>query len=196
MTCRVHEPHSLTGPFSDTRTWYRPHDFEDIRTASSIGELFTIALRTIRRSDARWPIDILCGPMTTGGFGSLETNLAVFRRSLDLLSQEQGYRPFDQMPFQPALARLAASLPRRNGYCSAILQEFYFPLFEFMAVEGYLRRGIFLPRWATSVGATHERIRLRDLKIALEEYPAALWQRAVRDALPEVTGLTPSSGGT
>ncbi len=193
MTCALIQSEPVfIGPSADE--WYSRQDLEDIQSASTITSLLGVALRIIRRQEARWPIDILCGPMTTGGTGDLEVNLKVFRRALDLLRQED-YRLFNQMPFQPVLARLASALPHRHGYCGAILTEFYFPLFETALEEGYFRKAVFLPNWNTSHGARAERLYLRDRRAPIEEYPMHLWQAiGAWLSLENPTSSLPSEG--
>src|SRR6185369_930065 len=49
----------------------------------------------------------ICGPMSTGGKGSLAANMAYFRKAV-AYAKSQGILVFDQSPFEDAMVRLAA----------------------------------------------------------------------------------------
>jgi hypothetical protein len=107
----------------------------------------------------------ICGPMSTGGLGNLQTNMCRFRRAIAIASKN-GLVVFDQTPFQEAIIRVTGY---KEGveYCVDILEVFYRKIFE----SGHISKALFLPRWQTSKGASWERQLLASLKIPIEEYP-------------------------
>jgi len=115
--------------------------------------------------------EIVCGPITSGGLGSVEKNLAVFNSAIQGLII-QGRPVFNQMPYEDALFRLQAEHERRHGrhpedksYNPVVLEEFYLPLFQ---TRGF-SRAWFLPHWRTSKGATWERNTLGGLGVCIVE---------------------------
>lgn len=109
----------------------------------------------------------ICGPMSTGGKGSLEANMAYFQKAMDVAS-EKGLHVFDQTPFQDAMIRLAAEHEARREYCVEILHVFYRGIFK----SGLISELMFLPDWESSVGSRWEREEAAALGIAVSEYPA------------------------
>jgi hypothetical protein len=127
-----------------TKQYWEPEDWEDLEAVKSIADMYTIASRVIERMPKR--IVSVCGPIASGGKGSLEANLAFFNESICKL-QEQGLSVFDQMPFEMPMQDL-----KKIVAPMAILNEFYLPLFESERIETFY----FLPSWETSLGATWE----------------------------------------
>ncbi len=107
----------------------------------------------------------ICGPMTTGGLGSLEENMAQFSRAIEQ-AERQGLRVFNQIPFQGAIIRITDHHDGKE-YCVDILEVFYRRIFEC----GHVSRTLFLPGWQESRGARWERSFVSELGIAAEEYP-------------------------
>jgi hypothetical protein len=125
--------------------------------ARSFGEL--VGFATIELSKFPEKAEIVCGPITTGGQGSVEKNLKVFNGAIKGLIA-QGRPVFNQMPYETALFRLRAEYERlaeRNPddktYNPVVLEEFYRPLFQ---TRQFLRAW-FLPGWRSSQGACWER---------------------------------------
>lgn len=104
-------------------------------------------------------VEIVCGPITTGGQGSVQKNLEVFNGAIAGLIK-QGRPVFNQMPYETALFRLRAEHERKTNrdpadlsYNPVVLEEFYRPLFE----TRRFTRAWFLPGWRSSKGACWER---------------------------------------
>ncbi len=97
--------------------------------------------------------EIVCGPITTGGFGHPGYNTLLFNHAIELLLIE-GRPMFNQIPYEFQLARLESEWKgvNGNGYCHPILTEFYQPLFE----SRLFARAWFLPGWERSTGASSE----------------------------------------
>lgn len=145
--------------------WWTPDDAVALERAASFTELSQVALRIAGRMPQ--PLGQVCGPITTGGFGSLEKNFARFREAIALLTGV-GHSIFDQMPFEDPMFEIG----KRRG-SDTLLEDFYGPLFR----SGLIRRLFFLPAWHTSEGAAWEReqaIRLKLEIVDLDERNGAL----------------------
>ncbi len=133
--------------------------------ARSFAELAGFA--TIELSKFPEQAEIVCGPITTGGQGSIEKNLEVFTGAIKGLIR-QGRPVFNQMPYETALFRLRAEHDERSGrdpndktYNTVVLDEFYLPLF----MTRQFSRAWFLPGWRSSQGARWERQTLSSLYV-------------------------------
>jgi hypothetical protein len=112
------------------------------------------------------PIVEICGPVSTGGLGSVEKNINRLRGAINI-ANKKGLQVFNQTPFESAMSRLSDKYPKVNGYPIAILEIFYKKLFE----SGYITKLLFLPDWQSSKGATWERNIGPTLGLIVEEYP-------------------------
>lgn len=92
----------------------------------------------------------VCGPVSTGGLGSVERNLQVLNTRVHEFI-ENGEFVFDQTPFEDVIKRLREELKDLDG--TRTLEEFYRPIIE----SGYIKEMRFLPGWKSSIGATWER---------------------------------------
>src|SRR3712207_5793403 len=96
----------------------------------SLRELADVAIGMLQRLQAQYPgkvIHQLCGPMTTGGLGSLDLNMLVFQRAIDV-ARQNGLVVFNQLPFQKAMMRLV-DCSGRIGYPHALIDDFYYHVF-------------------------------------------------------------------
>lgn len=92
----------------------------------------------------------VCGPIATGGLGSLEANLDVFNQAIKKL-QASGVHVFDQMPFEMPMQKLKKDL-KPGEYAYSILDDFYLPLMNQEKIKTFY----FMPTWQTSKGAQWE----------------------------------------
>lgn len=131
-------------------------------------------LRTMPR-----PISQLCGPISTGGLGSVEKNVLVFGRCIEKLRLE-GLNPFDQIPMEPVIWDLVDRWREQGGegYCHPILDEIYGPIFG----SGMVSQTFFLPLWETSTGTRWERQRVTELGIEVHEFPRD-WYESILEEL-------------
>lgn len=135
--------------------------------AETFEDLAEIAINIIKEmSKSGLPIVEICGPISTGGLGSLEKNLARFENAIEK-AIKNGLQVFNQAPFEVAIKRLSDKYPKTDGYCMSILDIFYRKVFE----SGYIKIALFLPDWQSSRGATWERKTVSDLGIEIREYP-------------------------
>jgi hypothetical protein len=137
-------------------------DLEQARGARDFRDLGQIALRVLRRMSENGPVIQVCGPITTGGLGSLSQNLARFQTAVEILKADD-YNVFDQMPFQSFMIKLVdAGLSGRD-----LLEDFYGPIFA----SGLVQFLFFLPLWETSAGAKWERQRAFLYRLPFADYP-------------------------
>lgn len=131
--------------------------------AMSFDELASIALTEVHKFPDG--AELVCGPITTGGLGSVELNLTAFRASIKRLLEE-GRPIFDQMPYEDQIFSLTAKWKRNNPdrareYHQPVLNGFYLPLIT----SGRIIGGNFMPGWETSQGARWERALMHKLGI-------------------------------
>ncbi len=138
-------------------------DWREANAISSMSGLAGIALSVLRRMPQ--PLVQVCGPLSTGGQGTLEGNTIRFQQAIAAL-QKRGHFVFNQLPFQPMMIRLAEA-ERASGYCWPILEEFYAPIFR----SRLITRVFFLSGWQSSTGATWEREMVAKCVIPIEDFP-------------------------
>ncbi len=124
---------------------YHLRDVSRMKTLQDLRGLAFDLLSKIPSND----IGQVCGPISTGGLGSVEENLRVFNETIQRLSEK--YVIFDQMPFEPALRFMCEQAKQQNKTLN-ILEGFYLPIFE----SGKIKTLYFLPTWKTSSGAQWE----------------------------------------
>ncbi len=128
--------------------YWRPENWYALKRTNSFGGLCGIALTILQRMPQ--PVGEVCGPISTGGQGSLEANLQVFSDTIDQLVAQKKVI-FDQIPFEDHIFRIVNTGwgKRQNNQ---LLKEFYLPIFE----SGFVRTLYFIPDWQSSKGATWE----------------------------------------
>ena len=136
--------------------YWTVEDEHDLFRARIFEELCTIAMRIILRMPK--PIGQVCGPITTGGRGSVEANLKAMEEAIQKL-QSEGKNIFDQSPFEGSMAMIK-KLPYYRGQ---LLETFYLPLFK----GGFVQTLYFLPDWQSSQGATWEHDRAKDFNLEI-----------------------------
>lgn len=143
--------------------YWTNQDKAALPAATSFSDLAVIAVSVLSRMPP--PISQVCGPISTGGLGSLEKNLAVFDAAIDRLIK-QGIVIFDQMPFEDHMFRIMEDGwgTRQNN---ALLTDFYLPIFE----SGRIARLYFISGWESSKGANWEHQQAQRLGLEIV-YPA------------------------
>ncbi|MFA6476124.1 MAG: hypothetical protein WCV68_01765 [Candidatus Paceibacterota bacterium] len=137
---------------------------DKVETFEDLAEIAIGMLEEISKSGK--PIAFVCGPISTGGLGSIEKNLAHLEKAIETAGKN-GLQVFSQTPFEDTLQRLAKKYPKTDGYCLPILNIFYKKVFE----SGYIKIALFLPDWQSSKGATWERQLFSNLGLQIQEYP-------------------------
>lgn len=132
--------------------YWTPHQRERLDAVDSLDAAGVLAVEILEgMKAAEQPIIQVCGPMSTGGLGSLKENMARFARAVHFL-QDRGFCVFNQIPFQSVIIRVT---DHHDGgpYRMDILEVFYRKIFEC----GHVSAALFLPGWESSRGATWER---------------------------------------
>ncbi len=144
-----------------TKEYWKEKDWQDIEKAESISDLYVIAKRIIDRMPK--PFIQVCGPIATGGLGSIEKNLNAFNDTIIKL-QDQGFVVFDQMPFEAPMQKLKEKLTKEDEYLFDILNDFYLPIFK----SGIISQFYFMPGWESSFGANWEHKIAKELGIEIK----------------------------
>jgi len=140
------------------------------RVAKRAPTFLDLAQLAITELEARGEkVEMVCGPITTGGLGNPVVNILVFNYAIELL-QDAGRPIFSQMPYEAGLSDLEETWQRDNPnerYCRPILDEFYA---RFLTPH-FFKRAWFLPRWETSFGAQWEHRHFSDARIDIRYLP-------------------------
>lgn len=117
------------------------------------GDVSSLAKRALRAmSEHADNITIVCGPISSGGLGSLEENLKRFARVVERATLE-GYVVFSFIPLERVITRLSPSHNGEGDYDMSILDVMYREIYD----SGLISVALFIPGWNTSKGATWER---------------------------------------
>ncbi len=128
-----------------TKQYWTSEDFIELEKADTVASMYAIARRVIDRMPK--PVVEVCGPIASGGLGSLEANLGLFNKTIKEL-QAKGLHVFDQMPFEMPMQ----ALKKKLAHPSEILDGFYLPLFESKDISALY----FMPNWQSSFGSNWE----------------------------------------
>jgi hypothetical protein len=127
--------------------YWKPEDFEDVKSANSLADILGISLRILGRMPN--PVVMVAGPISTGGRGSIQENLKVLEAEIKKV-RASGKTVFNQLPFEGKFSELA--LKSGMIYFSPVLEEVYRPIFN----SGRLSKIYFIKNWETSTGAKWE----------------------------------------
>lgn len=142
--------------------YWKPADTAALETANSFAELSEIALRVLKRMPK--PVGQVCGPISSGGLGSIPANLKRFDETIGELIKS-GNKVFDQVPFESHFFRLIERGQGAHG--QGLLEQFYLPLFE----SGLVDTLYFIPGWESSKGARWEHAQAKRLGITIVYLP-------------------------
>ena len=123
---------------------------EQVKTFKELGNL---VLEIVHRLPGK--VQMVSGPISTGGVGTIEGNKLIFERVIEILATEPAANIFSQMPFEDKMVELYLDWHAKNPaekYCRPILDEFYEPLFS----SGKVSDLHFIHGWELSTGATWE----------------------------------------
>lgn len=174
MDLEISEQHLRLATAPSCKYWTLER-LERLAVIGSFEEAADLALEIIREMPA--PRCQVCGPISTGGLGSIAANSVAFRFAVDLL-RARGENPFDQMPFEGLFVRLVKEWQAAGGtgYCLPILEVFYRRVFE----SGLITKMIFLPGWESSFGARWERHHSWQAGLETFDLTDDAWQEVLR----------------
>ncbi len=119
------------------------------------------------------PLTELCGPISSGGYNNYEKNMLFFKECISFAS-ELGFYMFDQTPLELGFIPLKREWEEKNPgqYCWPILNVVYEAIFT----SGYIKQGLFLPNWESSIGSRWERKRMEELGIQIIDFSPRLFE--------------------
>lgn len=136
-----------------TARYWTKKDRKAAKRAKTFKELAKVAIRIARRLPS--PVGQVCGPITTGGVGTVKGNIRIFKKTIFDL-QKSGKSIADQVPFEKPLWKIMKNFPRKWGKPNKkdlqLLEEFYGTLFR----SGVIKVLYFMPGWEHSFGACWE----------------------------------------
>lgn len=138
-------------------------DLEEIGKAKTFEGLATVALKIIDRLG--YPVAMVCGPITTGGTGSQQENVAKIARAIRALREETKEIVFNQLVFEDPMMRIKETPYYRDP--SHLLETFYRPIFE----RGKIQTFYFVTGWQSSFGANWEHAEAVRLGISIVYLP-------------------------
>lgn len=157
------------------RNW-NDADYEAAHNAKDFHALAETAMTVLNRYPGK--LGMVSGPISTGGFGSPEKNMAVFRSVVEYLSTDKHLNIFSQVPFEIPMHRLHSewTLSGNTGYCMPILNDFYDVIFG----SGKISDLYLIDGWQSSFGARHEVEFCKETDIEIHELGKDLALEALR----------------
>ena len=109
------------------------------------------------------PVSQVCGPISTGGYDSIEKNIDALNRTI-LKLVYNGKAVFNQIPFEGPMQDLKGrgNLPETQAQV-LLLHGFYAPVFE----SGLVKKLHFIQGWESSFGANWEHQQAKRLGIEI-----------------------------
>jgi hypothetical protein len=134
------------------------------RMAQPLG---TVYLPGIEGEIRHRPVELVSGPISSGGTGKLEKNSEIMQATILKLKQK-GRNVFNQMPFESAMQRIMKyERERYQDHADDLLNGAYLPLLS----SGFIKRIHFIHGWITSYGATWEYLKAREFGIKRVRLP-------------------------
>lgn len=153
-----------------THSGWTKTEYKMLDEAKTFADALTIAMKLIdNQCLSRDSFTQVCGPISTGGYGSVEHNLLAFHKTIQKLKKSRKELIFDQMPFEPLFHRFHAEWSAVHGdaYMQPVLDDFYLHLFE----RGHIKKLTFMHDWKSSRGAQWEHEQAERLRIPVEYLP-------------------------
>lgn len=121
---------------------------EQIASADTFEELAEIALSRISKMPK--PVGVVCGPITSGGKGSMEANLKEYAAQIQNLISS-GKSIFSPVPYEPRMQEIKKT-PYYDPSRDHLMEVFYGTIFG----SGMISEFYFIPGWESSYGARWE----------------------------------------
>jgi len=137
--------YSLHEEMGDLVARYRLIDGQ-LQKSNSFKDLLQVAMMILDTTHG--PLAMVSGPISTGGKGSIESNILAMQEYIEELYQA-GVNIFDQTPFEGPMQRLKNTAVK---YDYDLLNDFYLPIFE----SGYIKQMFFMYDFESSTGANWE----------------------------------------
>jgi hypothetical protein len=132
-----------------------------LQRATTYAELAKVALTQLGRMwhESVTRPGIVCGPISNGGLGSKEKNIARFEYVVNEMTAKKHGCFFNQIPYEESLWRVQALLAETDktvhpkGAGNPLLEGFYRPIFT----SGLIGSASFIKGWPSSDGSVWER---------------------------------------
>ncbi len=148
-----------------TPTNWKANSFQLIEEAKSFTDLKDIALKVIK--DMPPDAGQVCGPISTGGKGSIEENLKIVHNVIEKLDK-QGKNIFNQMPFEDVMQVIKPQTNLSTKEANQkLLDDFYLPIFQSRLIKTLY----FIHDWKSSHGAQWEHDKAKELGIEIIYLP-------------------------
>jgi hypothetical protein len=136
-----------------------------LRTVPFLHDVTNIAIAVLNKmKETKLPVVMICSPISTGGLGSTEMNLARYKKAIEK-AKEHGLVVFDILPFEAELPRIFRTYQGNH-------EADKFVYFEMPIYSGHkLTKALFLEDWPSSQGASHVRDMLNSFLVRVEDYP-------------------------
>lgn len=155
---------------TDPLLYFTKEDQQELEVAPTFVALRDIALRVLKRMPPG--VSMICGPISSGGLGSVEKNLERFVRAINLMAS-RGENVFTQIPFERPMQRI------KEDNEGILLETFYRPIFA----SGRVVRLCFMPDWRTSRGTQWELARAFELGLGRKYFRDDFLTRAIHEAV-------------
>lgn len=149
---------------------FSEQEIAHIYQTTSFTELATIVKKALTKTNT--PLVELCGPLTTGGAGSYEKNMQVYKQAATYLEQHEVH-VFDLVSIEKQIVKLVNEYEDNTIAQKELLNNFFLELFS----SGNIHQAYFLPGWRSSNGASWEHEQCKKLGIQTIEMPADWNQR-------------------
>ncbi|MBS3094339.1 nucleotide pyrophosphohydrolase [Candidatus Pacearchaeota archaeon] len=145
----------------ENKHWEQEH-FEKLNNANSYDEILNVAMDILQKMPQ--PVSQVCGPLTSGGKGSILANADCFRKTILKLGN-QSHNIFDQVPFEKAIQKIRANQSHLSQEESntLLLEGFYLPIFK----SGFIKKLFFISGWESSQGARWEHEKAKEFGIEI-----------------------------
>ena len=145
--------------------YYTPEVLEKINASKDFSEAVEIAIDILKRMPQ--PIAQVCGPITTGGKGSIKENTEVIENTVKKLSN-QGITICNQTKFNTPIIRFRTESKLNNIDSNAlVLEKFHKPILD----SGLIKKFYFVHGWESSMGSRWERAQAKKLGIEIIDLP-------------------------
>jgi len=142
---------------------------EALKKTGTLEDVLLIAgsvLFNMKKTDRR-DIVMVCGPISTGGFGNYKANMLYLKQAI-YIAVVHGLFVFDQTRLEEAVGRIAGNgYDRNTQYSIDTIKDLCHGILN----TGCIRKGLFLPGWANSAGTCAQRRIFANLEIQTDEYP-------------------------
>jgi len=131
----------------DHNYWLK-QDFDKLDDAKTFADVGDVAVGVLKRLPNM--LGQVCGPISTGGYGSIDKNLKAFTGTISKLISEENSL-FVQIPLEDAIFRIKSTMGDKYDPLE-LLEKIYAPIFNSKKIS----KLFFIFGWESSFGARWE----------------------------------------